>query len=108
MIRAISLELYKRETESGLFPIHCYTGSKYVLNSGHSTKTLKEKRLKLDVCNIREMLEKKGISSVNWCTSKTQFADFLKKARASTSKLISVLNRECDIIKSMYTSGHTK
>ena len=101
MIRAISLELYNRETESGLFPIHCYTGSKHLLNWGHSTKTSKEKRLKVDVCIIREMLEKKGISSVNWCTSKTQLADYLKKARASTSKLISVLNRECDIIKSM-------
>ena len=75
MIRAISLELYKRETESGLFPIHCYTGSKHLLNWGHSTKTSKEKRLKVDVCIIREMLEKKGISSVNWCTSKIQLAE---------------------------------
>ena len=75
----------------------------------HSTKTLKEKRLKIDVCIIREKLENKEISSVNWCTSKTQLAACLTKATASPSKLISVLNRECDIIKSrMSTSGHTK
>ena len=59
----------------------------------HSTKTLKEKRLKVDACVIREMLEKKKeISSVNLCTSETQLADCLTKATASPSK----------------TPGHTK
>ena len=80
----------------------CYTGNKLLLNSVHSTKPLKEKRLKVDVCIIREMLEKKKeIISVNWCTSKTQSADCLTKATASPSKLVSVLNRECDIIKNI-------
>ena len=65
MIRAILLELYNKETDSGLFPIHCYTYNKLLLVSLHSTKTLKEKRLKVDVCIIRKMLEKKEISSVN-------------------------------------------
>ena len=58
MIRAILLELCK-ETDSGLFPIDCYTYNKLLLDSLHSTKTLKEKRLKVDVCMIRKMLEKK-------------------------------------------------
>ena len=57
MIRAILLELYKKETDGGSFPMPCYTGNKL---------------LKVDVCIIRDMLEKKKeISSVNWCTSKT-------------------------------------
>ena len=69
----------------------------------HPTKTLKEKRLKVDVCIIREILEKekKKDISVNWCTSETQLADCLTKATASPSKLSSVLNRECDIIKNI-------
>ena len=71
MIRTILLELYKKETDNGLFPIHCYTDNKLLLDSLHSTKTLKEKRPKVDVCIIREMLEKKEISSLNWCTSET-------------------------------------
>ena len=45
--------------------------------------------------------KKKEINSVNWCTSKTQSTDCLTKATASPSKLVSVLNRECDIIKNM-------
>ena len=30
MIRAILSELYKKETDSGSFPIHCYTGNKFI------------------------------------------------------------------------------
>ena len=69
IIQSMLLEIYKRDPISGLFPIHCYTDSKLLLESVHSTKTLKEKRLKVDVCVIREMLEKKEIKSINWCPS---------------------------------------
>ena len=69
--------LYKKETDSGSFPIHCYTDNKSLLDSVYFTKTLKEKRLKVDVCIIREMLQKKVISSVNWCTSKIKLVDCL-------------------------------
>ena len=48
IIRSL-LEIYNRDAKSGLFPIHCYTDSKSLLESVHSTKTLKEKRLKVDV-----------------------------------------------------------
>ena len=59
MIRAILLEIYKKEPHSKTFLIHCFTDSKSLLDSVHSTITLKEKRLKVDVCYIRKMLEKK-------------------------------------------------
>ena len=59
MIRVILLKLYTKETDGGLFPIHCYTDDKSLFDSIHSTKTLQEKWLKVDVCIIREMLEKK-------------------------------------------------
>ena len=94
IIRSMLLEIYKRDAKSGLFPIHCYTDSKSLLESVHSTKTLKEKRLKVDVCVIREMLEKKEIESINWCPSNRQLADCLTKSSASSTKLMSVLERE--------------
>ena len=77
------------------------TDNKSLLDSVHSTKTLKEKRLLVDICIIRDMLQKKEISSVNWCTSKAQLRDCLTKPTASPSRLISVLHRECDIIKNL-------
>lgn len=51
--------MYKKKAESGLFLIHCFTDNKSLLNSVHSTETLKEMRLKIDIFIIREMLEKK-------------------------------------------------
>ena len=54
MIRASLLGLYKKETDSGSFPTHCYTHDKSFLDSVHSTNTLKEKRLKVDVYASQE------------------------------------------------------
>ena len=66
MIRAILLEIYKNEPHTKTFPIHCLADSSTsLLDSLHSIKTLKEKRLKVDVCIIRMMLEKNEISSKN-------------------------------------------
>ena len=75
-----------------MFPIHCYTNNKSLLDSVYSTKTLKEKMLKLDVCIMREMRDKKEIESINWCSSEKQLVDCLTKASASCTKLISVLS----------------
>ena len=94
--RSMLLEIYKRDAKSGLFPIHCYTDSKLLLESVHSTKT--QKKLKVDVCVIREMLEKKKIESINWCPSNRQLADCLIKSSASSTKLMSVLKRERGIL----------
>ena len=65
IIRSMLLGTYNRDTRSGLFLIHCYTGSILLLESVYSTKSFKEKRLKVDFCVIREMLEKKEIQSIN-------------------------------------------
>ena len=99
IIRSILLEIYQNDADSGVFPIHCYSDNKSLIDSIHSTKTLKEKRLKVDVCIIREMLEKKEIESIKWCPSENQLADCLTKASASSTKLLSVLNGESGIIK---------
>ena len=58
MIRAILLEIYRKEPHSKTFPIHCFTGSKSLLDSVHSTKTLKEKRLKVDFVSLERCLKK--------------------------------------------------
>ena len=97
MIRSILLEIFQKDAASGLFPIHCYTDNKSLLDSLYSTKTLKEKRLKVDVCIIREMIDKKEVESVNWCPSNKQLADCLTKATSSSSKLLSVLSNESGI-----------
>ena len=99
MIRLILLEIFTKESNSGLFPIHCYTDNKSLLDSVYSTKTLKEKRLKVDVRIIRERVDKKEIESINWCFSEKQLVDSLTKASASGTKLISLLNGKSGMLK---------
>ena len=99
MIRLILLEIYNKESNSEQFPIHCYTDNKFLLESVYSTKTLKVKRLKVDVCIIQEMFDKKEIESINQCSSEKQLADCLTKASASCTKLISVLHEESGMLK---------
>ena len=100
MIRTILLEIYKKEPHSKTFSIHCFTDSNSLLDSVHSTKTLKEKWLKVDVCITREMFEKNEISLINWCVSEKQLADCLTKEISSPTKLTSVLKRDNGLSKS--------
>ena len=75
------------DAKRGMFPMHCYTDSKSLVESVYSTKTLKEKRLKADVSVILEMLETKEIQSINLCLSNTQLADCLTKSSIPITKL---------------------
>ena len=59
LFNSIDVEIYNRDAKSRLFPIHCYRDSKSLLGSVFSAKTLKEKRLKVNVCLINEIIEKR-------------------------------------------------
>ena len=58
----------------------------------HSTKTIEDKRLKIDIGILREMLHNREISSIEWIDSDKQLADPLTKGGASMNKLIEALN----------------
>ena len=96
IISSILLEIFKKESNNELFPIHCYSDNKFLLDSVYSTKekTLKEKRLKVEICIIWERVDKGEIESINWCSSEKQLFDSLTKASASGIKLLGVLNGE--------------
>ena len=82
-----------------MLPIHCYTDKKILLDSVYSTKPLKEKKLKMDVSIIQEMLDKKATEFINWSSTEKQLVDCLRKASTSCTKLISVLNGESGMLK---------
>ena len=55
-------------------------------------KNIENKRLKIDIGILREMLHKQEISSIEWIDSDKQLADPLTKGGASSNKLIEALN----------------
>ena len=63
----------------------------------HSTKTLENRRLKIDICSLRQKLSNGEIHAIQWISKEFQLADSLTKNEAPTSKLIAVLHGDLQI-----------
>ena len=71
--------------------IDCYIDSQSLYNAANSTTSLSDKRLRVDVAIIREMLQNNEISKLVWVPSNSQLADCLTKKGANTSSIVNVL-----------------
>ena len=69
----------KLEQQNQVLPIKCITDSKSSHDTVYSSKTLTEKRLKIELCATCESLDKGEIQSVTWVNSSDQLADCLTK-----------------------------
>lgn len=90
-IKGILTEILFPKGEGNMMPIDCYIDNKSLFESVHSTKAVSEKRLRIDIASIKEMIQKEEISSVKWIETNLQLADSLTKRGASGKKLIEVL-----------------
>ena len=68
----------------------CFADSKSLHDAVYSSKILTEKRLKIELCAICQLLEKEEIHSVTWVSSSDQLVDCLTKEGASREKLCNV------------------
>ena len=93
MLRSQICELLQFDERSAIIPIVCVIDNKSLYDAIHSTKTVTEKRLKVDICLLRDMLSKNEIEIV-WKPTKLQLADGLTKIGASKGKLLEVLSFE--------------
>ena len=65
IIKSLLCELLNKDMKSDLFPVYCSTDNKSLVCTINSTKTLTEKGLKVDVCIVREMIEKQEVKGVS-------------------------------------------
>ena len=93
MLRSQICELLQFDERSAIIPIVCIIDNKSLYDAIHSTKTVTEKRLKVDICLLRDMLSKNEIEIV-WKPTKLQLADGLTKTGASKGKLLEALSFE--------------
>lgn len=70
----------------------CVTDNHSLFESLKSTKQVTEKRLRLEISSIKELIQSKRIKKVLWLDSKTQIADCLTKKGASALVLLKVLS----------------
>ena len=87
-LAALYLELcYNCITETVL-PMECITDSKSLLEALRSNKPVREKRLRVELCGMKQMMELKQITDVRRCDSKYQLVDCLTKQGSSPMMLL--------------------
>ena len=100
MIKTMFLEILNVDAHNQILLINCVTDSKSLHDAVYSTKTLTEKRLKIELCEIQESLEKqvkiscliasqrRGPRKVVWYSEWKNKATELKKRISNSFSLI--------------------
>ena len=79
---------------SGDLPINCYVDNKSLMDTLNSKKNVDDKRLRIDLAILDEMLQRKDINSVSWVETSLQLADCLTKRGASAERLRAAISRD--------------
>jgi hypothetical protein len=77
---------------SNSIPIIAYTDNKSVQDAIYSTKMVDDKRLRVDIASIQELLQKQEIDEVRWCNGSKQLANCMTKQGGSGYELLKVLH----------------
>ena len=74
--------------------VNCYVDNKSLVDALSSTKRVEDRRLRIDLAVLEDMLAKKEINSVLWIASRQQLADCLTKRGVSTERLRAVISED--------------
>ena len=72
-------------------PITCVTDNHSLADALKSTKSVTEKRLRLEISSVKELIQTKRVERVLWYKTQEQLADCLTKKGASPLKLLKAL-----------------
>ena len=75
-------------------PVTLLTDNESLTNSVLSTKSVEEKRLRVDISALREMVNRKEIESIRWISTDDQLADCLTKQGAKVECLLAVIKQQ--------------
>ena len=71
----------------------CVTDNKSLCDALKSTKQVDDKRLRIDIAVLVDMIQRNDISEVSWTDSRSQLADCLTKREVSTERLRSAITK---------------
>ena len=74
-------------------PVNVYVDSNSLEESLKSTTAVENKRLRRDMARIKENIEKRFITSVNWVTSKEMIVDAMTKQGVNPARLQIIMQR---------------
>ena len=87
MVASILNELLGEKKNS---EIHLFVNNKSLFDAVHTCNLVSDKRLRVDLAAIREMMEKDDVALM-WVAASYQLADVLTKSGASKTRLLNVL-----------------
>ena len=67
--------------------IDCYVDNKSLVDALYSSRNVDDRRLRIDIAVLQDMIERNEINSVSWVDAFYQLADCLTKRGASTVRL---------------------
>ena len=73
--------------------INCVTDNKSLYDALKSSKQVEDKRLRIDISVMDDLLAKKEVDRVLWVSGRDQLADALTKKGVATDKLRGALGR---------------
>ena len=91
-IATLYAELTTGQPKSLSIPITCIVDNRSLYDAIKSMKSVAEKRLRLEITNIKELVNNGQIKNITWCSTKEQLADCLTKKGASTLQLLKTLS----------------
>ena len=88
-LRYIVMEL--TALEKGEVPISAYVDNKSVVDALHSTKAVEDKRLRIDIGAIKQLMKRKEVASIQWIPGKMMLANVLTKRGAASFDILELL-----------------
>lgn len=90
-LAALYSELTTGDGTHSILPIVCVTDNHSLLDAVKSTKSVTQKRLRLDISSIKELMHTGTIQHIIWTSTKEQLANCLTKVGTSALGLLRAL-----------------
>ena len=90
--RKLLLELLQLEDKTGNIKIICKTDNSCLYDAVHSTTQILDKRLRIEMAILREMIDRKEIERISWIPTDTQIADALTKKGVPSFKILGYIS----------------
>ena len=91
-IRTLYAEINTGKVNSKLLPLICVTDCKSLFDAVRSNKFVTEKRLRVEISGIKELINNGTVREILWYENKRQLADCLTKQGASSVVLRKALS----------------
>ena len=86
--RKLLLELLQLKDDPNNIKIICKTDNSCLYDAVHSSTQILDKRLRIELAILREMLNRKEIAEVSWIPTDKQIADSLTKKGVPSYKIL--------------------